>query len=485
MNNPPDRTGNSAPRSLALRSAVIAALGGLLFGFDTAVISGTTDALQQVFSLSAAGLGFTVATALIGTIVGAAATGIWKPADLFGRKKVLCAIGILYLVSALGCAFAPDWVSFMVLRFVGGIGVGAAAAVAPMYNAEVSPPNNRGRMVGLFQFNIVLGILLAYLSNYVLLELAPEATAWRWMFGVQAVPSLAFVLLLALVPESPRWLLKVGRTTEADRVIAALTSDPNEAQLARKEIAEALETDEVNPRAKFFSRPHRKIILLAFAIAAFNQLSGINAVLYYAPSIFKSAGMGESASFLSSGGVGLINLISTMLALLVIDRFGRRKLMLIGSIGYLLTLGLLTATYLSQGDDFSGTASLFVVVMVMLFVAAHAFGQGAVIWVFIAEIFPTSIRARGQAFGSLVHWGFAAIISWIFPLLADTVGGAMAFAFFFLCMLGQLVWVLLLMPETKGVPLEKLTAALGVQDGPEAPAGSGHPRSNATSTSHY
>lgn len=483
-----DRTAPTPARSaaagrLALRSAVIAALGGLLFGFDTAVISGTTDALKRVFSLSAAGLGFTVATALIGTIVGAAATGIWKPADRIGRKKVLYAIGILYLVSALGSALAPDWVSFMVLRFVGGVGVGAAAAVAPIYNAEVSPPRLRGRMVGLFQFNIVLGILLAYLSNYVVLQLAPDATDWRWMFGVEALPALAFVLLLVLVPESPRWLMKVGRVTEADRVLAALASDPEEARSAREEITEALETDDAQGREKFFVRRNRKIILLAFAIAAFNQLSGINAVLYYAPSIFASAGMGESASFLSSGGVGLINLISTMLALLVIDRIGRRRLMLVGSLGYLITLGVLAVTFLSQGEAFSGAASTLVVIMVMLFVAAHAFGQGAVIWVFISEIFPTSIRARGQAFGSLTHWGFAAAISWIFPLLAEAVGGGMAFAFFFGCMVVQLVWVLMLMPETKGVPLEKLRGLLGVQDGSDVRSGSGRSPGNPTSFS--
>lgn len=463
MQNVPTRMGNPGNR-LALRSAVIAALGGLLFGFDTAVISGTTDALQDVFSLSSGGLGFTVATALIGTITGAAVTGIWKPADVFGRKKILYAIGLLYLVSAVGSALAPDWVSFMVLRFVGGIGVGAAAAVAPIYNAEVSPPRLRGRMVGLFQFNIVLGILLAYLSNYVTLQLAPEATAWRWMFGVEALPAFAFVLLLVLVPESPRWLMKVGRSTEAGRVIEAFAPDPDEARRVHTEIAEALATDGTQQRVPFFARRHRKIILLALAIAAFNQLSGINAVLYYAPSIFSSAGMGESASFLSSTGVGLINLVSTMLALVVIDRLGRRRLMLVGSIGYLVTLGLLAGTFFSQGSDFSGAASLLVVVLVMLFVAAHAFGQGAVIWVFISEIFPTSIRARGQAFGSLVHWAFAAAVSWVFPLLADVVGGGTAFAFFFVCMVGQLVWVLVLMPETKGVPLEKLQRVLGVAD---------------------
>lgn len=480
----PTAAGNPAGKRLALRSAVIAALGGLLFGFDTAVISGTTDALQRVFSLSGAGLGFTVATALIGTIVGAAATGIWKPADLIGRKKVLYVIGVLYLVSALGTALAPDWVSFMALRFVGGIGVGAAAAVAPIYNAEVSPPKLRGRMVGLFQFNIVLGILLAYLSNYVVLQLAPDTSAWRWMFGVEALPALVFVLLLFLVPESPRWLMKVGREQEADRLITVLASDPDEARLAREEITEALKTDSAELRSSFFTSRHRKIILLAFAIAAFNQLSGINAVLYYAPSIFESAGMGESASFLNSAGVGLINLIATMLALAVIDRLGRRKLMLVGSLGYLVTLGILAVTFLSQGEEFSGGASVLVVVMVMLFVAAHAFGQGAVIWVFISEIFPTSIRARGQAFGSLTHWGFAAAVSWIFPLLAEAVGGGMAFAFFFVCMVGQLVWVLLLMPETKGVPLEEMKGVLGLRGGSDTHQNTGRARGESTSSSH-
>ncbi|NYH80652.1 sugar porter (SP) family MFS transporter [Actinopolyspora biskrensis] len=477
----PTPAGNLAGKKLVLRSAVIAALGGLLFGFDTAVVSGTTEALKRVFSLGGAGLGFTVATALIGTIVGAAATGLGKPADRIGRKKVLYAIGILYMVSALGSALAPGWVSFMVMRFVGGIGVGAAAAVAPIYNAEVAPPKLRGRMVGLFQFNIVLGILLAYLSNYVVLQVAPDATAWRWMFGVEALPALAFVLLLALVPESPRWLMKVGRVEEADRLITVLASDADQARLAREEIIEANEADHTEQRTTFFARPHRKIILLAFAIAAFNQLSGINAVLYYAPSIFESAGMDESASFLSSAGVGLINLISTMLALVVIDRLGRRKLMLVGSFGYLLTLGVLAVTFLSQGEAFSGAASLLVVVMVMLFVAAHAFGQGAVIWVFISEIFPTSIRARGQAFGSLTHWGFAAAISWIFPLLAEAIGGGTAFTFFFVCMVGQLVWVLLLMPETKGVPLEEMKGVLGLRHSPDSHPDAGRSRGSSDS----
>lgn len=460
------KAGSSAAKRLVLRSSIIAALGGLLFGFDTAVISGTTESLTREFSLSAGGLGFTVATALIGTIVGAAATGIWKPADVLGRKKVLYIIGILYLVSAIGCALAPGWILFMVLRFVGGLGVGSAAAVAPIYNAEVSPPKLRGRMVGLFQFNIVLGILLAYLSNYVIIEVAPEATAWRWMFGVQALPALAFVLLLGLVPESPRWLLKAGQQAQAARVIEALTADAREAETMRSEITEALDAEERVSHGTLFSKPHRRMVLLALAIAAFNQLSGINAVLYYAPSIFVSAGLNESASFLSSSGVGLINLVSTMLALVVIDKLGRRKLMLIGSIGYLVTLGLLTVTYLSQGGDFSGTASALVVVMVMLFVAAHAFGQGAVIWVFISEIFPTSVRARGQAFGSLVHWVFAAAISWVYPLLADVVGGGATFGFFFVCMVGQLVWVLVAMPETKGVPLEDLQEHLRVGGDP-------------------
>lgn len=448
---------------LVLRSAIIAALGGLLFGFDTAVISGTTKDLTRVFDLSNFGLGFTVATALIGTVIGAAYAGLGKPADKYGRKPVLFAIGILYVVSALGSALATDWIVFMVFRFVGGVGVGAATAVAPIYNAEVAPPKDRGRLVGLFQFNITVGILVAYLSNFAILSIFPDETAWRWMFGVEAVPALAFFLLLFLVPESPRWLMTVGRKEEARAIIGRLSADEEEARFQRDEIEEALEKDEATPNVKFFTMAHRKVILLAFAIAAFNQLGGINAVLYYAPQIFEDAGLGESAAFLSSAGVGLGNLLATIGALYLIDRVGRRWLMKVCSFGYIITLGTLSFMFFFYQGSFSGFASVVVVLMVVLFVVVHAFGQGAVIWVFIAEIFPTPIRARGQSWGALTHWAFAAVISLSFPVVAGSLGGGVAFGFFLIFGIAMTFWTLKVMPETKGIPLEEMEATLGLE----------------------
>ncbi|ANS77569.1 sugar and carbohydrate transporter [Serinicoccus hydrothermalis] len=445
---------------LVIRSAIIAALGGLLFGFDTAVISGTTSNLTEVFDLNGFELGFTVATALIGTVVGAAYAGLGKPADRYGRKPVLIVIGVLYVVSALGSALATDWITFMVFRFVGGLGVGAATAVAPIYNAEVAPPRHRGRLVGLFQFNIVLGILLAYLSNFAILGLFPEETAWRWMFGAEALPALVFALLVFFIPESPRWLMAVGRDDEARTIIDQLTSDETEARTQREEIKEALESEGDSAHVPFFTSGHRKVILLAFAIAAFNQLGGINAVLYYAPSIFESAGLEESAAFLNSAGVGLVNLVATVLALTLIDRVGRKFLMYVCSAGYLVTLGLLTVLFFLYEGDFSGVTSGLVVASIMLFVGVHAFGQGAVIWVFISEIFPNAIRARGQSFGALTHWTFAAAISWTFPAIASGLGAAFAFGLFFLGGVAMTVWTITVMPETKGIPLEEMQEKL-------------------------
>nr|WP_275100568.1 sugar porter family MFS transporter [Serinicoccus chungangensis] len=445
---------------LVLRSAIIAALGGLLFGFDTAVISGTTSDLTEVFGLSGFALGFTVATALIGTVVGAAYAGLGKPADRFGRKPVLIVIGILYVVSALGSALATDWVVFMVFRFIGGLGVGAATSVAPIYNAEVAPPRHRGRLVGLFQFNITVGILLAYVSNFAILNLFPEETAWRWMFGAEALPALVFALLVFLVPESPRWLMAVGRDEEAREVIDQLTADEEEARVQREEIKEALEVEGDSAKVPFFTQGHRKVILLAFAIAAFNQLGGINAVLYYAPTIFESAGLGESAAFLNSAGVGLVNLLATILALTLIDRVGRRFLMLVCSAGYVLTLGMLTVLFFAYEGNFTGVTSGLVVTGIMLFVGVHAFGQGAVIWVFIAEIFPNAIRARGQSFGALTHWTFAAAISWSFPAIAGGLGGGVAFLIFLIGGVAMTFWTIKVMPETKGIPLEEMEETL-------------------------
>ncbi len=446
---------------LVLRSALVAALGGLLFGFDTAVISGTTKDLERVYDISGFTLGLAVATALIGTIVGALAAG--RPVDRYGRKKVLFAIGVLYFVGALGSGLVTHLGLFMFFRFVGGIGVGVASVVAPIYTAEIAPPKLRGRLVGLVQFNIVLGILLAYLSNFVIDGLLPEDIAWRWMFMVMAFPAAVFFLLLFTTPETPRWLFAVGRREEAVEVIGRLTSSAEEARLETEEIEESLAAQDGKAQAPFFVRANRRVILLAVAIAAFNQLSGINAILYYAPDIFRMAGAGDNAAALQSVVVGLVNLVSTMVALTIIDKVGRRRLMLVGSFGYLVSLGALAAVFFVYDGKFSGASSVMVLAGLVVFIAAHAFGQGSVIWVFISEIFPNRIRGRGQSLGSLTHWVFAAVVSWAFPGIADLLGGGMAFTLFFVCMVGQLVWVLKVMPETKGVPLEEMEANLGIE----------------------
>ncbi|MDO4784172.1 MAG: sugar porter family MFS transporter [Propionibacteriaceae bacterium] len=442
-------------KPIMIRSAVVAALGGLLFGFDTAVISGTTRALTSQFGLSSFALGFTVATALIGTIVGALTAG--RPSDAYGRRIVLMAIGALYLLSAIGSAVANDWYLFMVARFIGGIGVGGASVTAPIYTAEIAPPRLRGRLVGLVQFNVVLGILLAYLSNY-LIELAmPPSVAWRWMLGVEAIPAALFLALLFTIPESPRWLFLRGRTEEAHVNLKRLSSTPEEASEAEREILEALAEDaRQSGKVPFFVSRHRRVILLAVAIAAFNQLSGINAIMYYAPDIFRMAGAAGDVALIQAIAVGGMNLVATMVALTLIDRFGRRKLMLVGSIGYLISLGTIATLFFLRGTDVSGGTSALVLACLLLFIASHAFGQGSVIWVFISEIFPNRIRARGQALGSFTHWFFAALISWTFPWIATGMGPGAAFALFFVCMLGQLIWVLTVMPETKGVPLEEM-----------------------------
>ncbi len=446
--------------ALVLRSAIVAALGGLLFGFETAVISGTTQQLKQFYALSDAGLGFTVTTALIGTILGALIAS--RPVDRYGRKKVLFAIGILYFVGALGTGFVSNLVLFQLFRFLGGIGVGMSSVVAPIYTAEIAPPAQRGRLVGLVQFNIVLGILLAYLSNFIIGSLLPAEIAWRWMFAVMAVPAAIFFLLLFTVPETPRWLFQVGRRDEAVDVVNRTTNSREEAEFEIREIEEGLAAQQGRREVRFFTRQNRKVILLAFAIAAFNQLSGINAVLYYATDIFRSAGAGDNAA-LHSVIVGLVNLIVTMAALSVIDKIGRRKLMLIGSIGYLVSLGGLAVVFFLYEGQFSGFTSYLVLAGVVVFIAAHAFGQGSVIWVFISEIFPNRIRGRGQSLGSLTHWVFAAVVSGIFPVIAGGLGGGMAFTLFFLCMVGQLIWVLKVMPETRGVPLEEMERNLGIE----------------------
>lgn len=459
----------SRMKPLVIRSALVASIGGLIFGFDTAVISGTTEQLKAYFHLDDAYLGWTVGVALLGTILGALTAG--KPADRYGRKKVLYVIGILYLAGALGSAFATNIYVLEVFRFLGGIGVGAASVCAPIYTAEIAPAKVRGRLVGLVQFNIVLGILLAYLSNTIVRSAVNDpVTDWRWMFGVMAVPSVIFLLMLFTVPETPRWLMANGQEEAGRESIGKLTTSKEEADFQIQEIDASLAAAENAPKVPFFTRGHMKVILLAFTIAMFNQMSGINAILYYAPVVMVKAGASTDAAFQMSIAVGFMNLVATMTALTVIDKIGRRKLMIIGSIGYVISLGFLSGLmfYYEQvlRGAFDSTSSMLVLVGLLVFIAAHAFGQGSVIWVFISEIFPNRIRGRGQSFGSLTHWVFAWATSAAFPGVIAGLGGGVAFAIFAIFMVGQLAWVLKVMPETKGVPLEEMEAKLGLTHDP-------------------
>jgi sugar porter (SP) family MFS transporter len=464
------------PNLYLLGSALVAALGGLLFGFDTAVISGTTDHwLEPGFvaqitaqlsphvtfvSLPSLGkfmLGFTVASALIGTVIGSIVVG--RPADALGRRLVLFLMALFYVVTAVGCAAAWGWWSFTISRFLGGLAVGGASVVSPMYIAEISPAKYRGRLVAFQQFNIVLGILLAYLSNYVIGLVAGGALAdvhYRWMFGVMAFPAAAFFLLLFLTPQSPRWLVAKGRVDEARDVLRRCGTDADNLEKEIRDIQASLDPTHHKLEEPFFCRPYAKPILLAVAIAMFNQLSGINVMIYYTAHIFEMAGAGTQSALQQSVIVGLMNLIVTMAAMSVIDYFGRKKLMIVGSIGYILSLATLAYAF------FAGIGGYLVLGAMLVFMASHAFGQGAVIWVFLSEIFPNRVRARGQALGSFTHWIMNAGISLTFPLIAAKAGW-MAFAFYAVCMVGQLLWVLAVMPETKGVSLEQIQKQLGIE----------------------
>jgi sugar porter (SP) family MFS transporter len=434
-----------------LFSTLVAALGGLLFGFDTAVISGTTESLQGVFALDEFWLGFAVASALIGTIVGAFAVG--RPTERWGRKRILIVLAVLYFISAVGSALAQTLAIFVVFRFVGGLAVGAASVVSPMYIAEISPARLRGRLVAVNQLNVVFGILLAFLSNYLIAQVTAAAVAWRWMLGVEAFPAAAFFFLLFLIPESPRWLVKQGRVGEGRAVLMRVGEDDVDRELA--EIEASLQAGEGRSGA-LFQRRYARPILLAWTVAMFNQLSGINALMYYAPRIFQSAGAAADEALLQSVAVGGTNLVFTLLALTVIDRFGRRPLLMIGGLGAAAALALTAAGFYSPG-----TAGPLVLIGLLGFIAFHAIGQGAVIWVFISEIFPNRIRGKGQALGSFTHWFMAAAISWTFPVMAQASGGH-AFAFFSAMMLLQFFFAWKIMPETKGVSLEELEVRLGV-----------------------
>lgn len=433
--------------------SIVIALGGLLFGMDVAVISGAEQQIQKVWNLSDVLHGQALAAALYGTIIGALFGGI--PAEKYGRKKVLLWIGIVFFISAVGSALAPEVISFMLFRFLGGLGVGASSVVAPMFISELAPARNRGKLVAAFQFNIVFGILLAYLSNYLLSGLGEDA--WRWMLGVLAIPAVLFVALLYFVPESPRWLMVHKKNYAKAREILQV-SDPEGVDAAIEAIHQTV--DEEKKKASlsdFLKKRFATPIIMAILIAMFNQMSGINAIIYFAPRVFELAGLGKGAAFLQSAGIGLVNLVFTMLGLYLIDRLGRKKLMLIGSVGYILSLGTVAAAF-----HFQYLGGFIVPVLLFIFIASHAIGQGAVIWVFISEIFPNQVRSYGQSLGSSVHWIMAALVTSVFPFFANNpnIGPAKIFLFFMFMMVLQLLWVIFKMPETKGVSLEEMERKL-------------------------
>tara|TARA_B100000929_G_scaffold112750_1_gene89249 strand:+ start:1790 stop:3100 length:1311 start_codon:yes stop_codon:yes gene_type:complete len=423
------------------------AIAGFLFGFDTAVISGADQSIQALWDTTPLFHGiFVMSSALWGTVIGALA-GNW-PCDRLGRKKTLVLIGVLYLLSAIGSALAQDPYTFAILRFIGGLGVGVSSIAVPAYISEIAPAKVRGRLVATYQFQIVFGILVAFLSNYLLAGIIVED--WRVMLGVEALPALIYFLMVLKAPESPRWLL-LHRNDEAEarRVFRELQSEDVE-----QTIRAVKHDNTAGEKEALFKPEHRLPVLLAFLLAAFNQLSGINFIIYYAPRVFDMAGLDGSAALLSTAGVGLVNLIFTMIGLSLIDRLGRKSLMYIGSIGYILSLATVAWA-------FSGQAGGAVVVgAVFVFIAAHAVGQGAVIWVFIAEIFPNAVRSKGQSLGSGTHWVFAALITLVMPQVLATFSATQVFGFFTFAMFLQLLFVRFMMPETKGKTLEDVSAAL-------------------------
>tara|TARA_B100001079_G_scaffold250472_1_gene242035 strand:- start:530 stop:1846 length:1317 start_codon:yes stop_codon:yes gene_type:complete len=422
-------------------------IGGFLFGFDTAVISGADQPLQQLWKSSDIFHGALImSSALWGTVVGALSGNI--PTERLGRKKTLIIVGTLYFVSAIGSALSVNPYFFFIMRFIGGIGVGISSIVVPAYIAEISPAKYRGRLVALYQFQIVFGILVAFLSNFLLSEFV--GLGWRWMLGIEVIPALIFLLLVTNVPESPRWLLLRKNEIEKCRDILSI-SHPNDVDRILDEIQESREE---YTQENLFSRPYFFPILLAFLLALFNQMSGINFVIYFAPRVFSLAGLDSSAALLSSAGIGLVNLISTLLGILLIDRVGRKKLMLIGSIGYIISLSAVSWAFFSNADG------MIVVFFIFLFIASHAIGQGAVIWVYIAEIFPNNVRAKGQSMGCGTHWVAAAVITLLMPYFLSRFEAYGIFGFFGAIMILQLLFVIFVMPETKGKSLESVSQEL-------------------------
>jgi MFS transporter, SP family, arabinose:H+ symporter len=434
--------------------SLTSALAGFLFGFDTVVISGAEKTIQTLWGLSPGEHGIVMASALYGTVVGSLVGG-W-PADRFGRKAALLWIGVLYLVGALGSGLAPNVGVFIAARVIGGLGIGISTVVAPMYISEIAPPKHRGRLAGMFQFNIVFGILIAFASNFLLAGIGENA--WRWMLGVAAFPSLLYAAFCLGLPESPRWLL--SRKNDLPAALDVLQRSepelsPAQIRAQADEIAAAAASEQAASSGHFWNRRLAKPILLAVLIAFFNQMSGINAILYFAPRIFELTGLAAKAALLQSIGIGLMNLIFTFVGLWLIDRLGRRTLLYIGSFGYIASLGLASWAFFTQHYA-------IVPLCIFAFIAAHAIGQGAVIWVFISEIFPNRHRAEGQTLGSFTHWIFAAALTTFFPKMVAVFPPGYVFAFFTGMMILQLIWVKTLVPETKGVPLEQIQKQLGI-----------------------
>ena len=434
-------------RNLILWSITVA-LGGFLFGMDVAVISGAEQVIQQLWHLSKWMHGTAIAMALYGTILGAIIGSL--PANKFGRKKTLLWIGIIFFISSVGAAIANDVYTFMIFRFLGGFAIGASSVVAPIYISEIAPPKYRGQLAASFQLNIVAGILFAYLSNYLLQGVGGE-NDWRYMLGIVGIPSLLFSVFMLFTPESPRWLILYKNDETGAREIFKKSGAP-----ADEVIQEIKHSIQNQKKESLFSGKFNRFILLAFLIAFFNQLSGINAIIYFAPRVFSLAGLEKSSAFLSSVGIGVVNFIFTLIGWYLIDRVGRRKLMYIGSIGYIISLSLIALSFQYEFHD-------GITWFVFMFIAAHAIGQGAVIWVFISEVFPNSVRAAGMSVGSLTHWLFAALISQTFTFFAESpsIGPVKIFAFFAVMMVFQLLFVWKMMPETKGLALEDMGTRIG------------------------
>ena len=438
---------------MLLLSAIVASLGSLLFGFETVVISGTNETLRTVFGLNNFWVGFTVSSALIGTMAGAMTAG--RPADRWGRRPMLTVLAVMFLVSAAGCSAAWNWPALLFFRFLGGVAVGAASVVCPMYITEIAPASRRGLLVAVSQLNIVVGILLAYLSNYLVARcLGGENTAaWRWMFGVMILPSLAFLATVLMIPESPRWLVRQNRLTEAEAVLTRL-GHQNSTQ-ENREIQESLSAEATGITDRLFQRKYLKPLALVCMLAAFNQLDGINAILYYAPTIFKMAGADQTSALEQSVMLGLTNLVMTLVGMALIDRLGRKLLLLVGSVTFIFS-HLLAAWVLATHMQ-----GWIVIAALMGVVGSHAYSQGAVIWVIINELLPNAVRASGSALACFLMWFLCAVISWTFPVIAQA-SGALVFGFFALMMVAQFILVAKYLPETKGVTLEELQKRLAI-----------------------